>query len=155
VVWAVQLKVKWQGRRTKQRQKPPGLGPGLARLLGLSPDHSARNLFNNDSHFRLFNRPKSSLRVLLSIMPRQRASSHFRRNIHLVNADNDEIGGTWQNGSLTWAEMLEWMQITFELLIDEYTPFPCLEDGDPKDPVNQHGAPINMQANTNSIQPQL
>ncbi len=86
-------------------------------------------------------------------MPGQRASSQIARNLHFVNADNDEIGGTWQNGSLTWAEMSEWMQIVFQLPYDEYAPFPCLEDGDPKDPVAQHGAPINMHANTSHIQP--
>ncbi len=85
-------------------------------------------------------------------MPGQRVSPEFGRNVHFVNADNDEIGGTWQNGSLTWAEMSEWMQIVFELPLNEYAPFPCLEDGDPKDPVAQHGAPINMHANTNHIQ---
>jgi hypothetical protein len=86
-------------------------------------------------------------------MPGERVSLKFGRNIHFVNADNDEIGGTCQNGSLTWAEMSEWMQITFELSIDEYAPFPCLENGDPKDPVGQHGASINIHANTNRIQP--
>jgi hypothetical protein len=86
-------------------------------------------------------------------MPGLRAPYQVERNIHIVNADNDEIGGTWQNGSLTWAEMSEWMQIVFELPLNEYAPFPCLEDGDPKDPVAQHGAPINMHANTNHIQP--
>ena len=86
-------------------------------------------------------------------MPGQRVSPELDRNVHFVNADNDEIGGTWQNGSLTWAEMSEWMQIVFELPLNTYAPFLCLEDGDPKDPVSQHGTPINMHANTNHIQP--
>ncbi len=89
-------------------------------------------------------------------MPGQRVSPELDRNVNFVNADNDKIGGIWQNGWLTWAEkpeMSEWMQIVFELSLNEYAPFPCLEDGDPKDPVAQHGAPINMHANTNHIQP--
>jgi hypothetical protein len=86
-------------------------------------------------------------------MPGQRVPLKFDRNIRFVNADNDEIGGTYQNGSLTWAEMLEWMQIVFELPIDTYAPFPCLEDGDPNDPVGQHGVAVNIPANTNYIQP--
>jgi hypothetical protein len=85
-------------------------------------------------------------------MPGQRVSPELDRNVHFVNADNDEIGGTWQNGSLTWAEMSEWIQIVFELSLDKYAPFPCLENGDPKDPVIQHNAPINMHVNTNHIQ---
>jgi hypothetical protein len=85
-------------------------------------------------------------------MPGQRIPPELDRNVHFVNADNDEIGGIWQNGSLTWAEMSEWMHIVFELPLDEYAPFPCLEDGDPNDPVAQHGAPIDMRANTNHIQ---
>jgi hypothetical protein len=86
-------------------------------------------------------------------MPRQRVSPELDRNVHFINADNDEIGGTWQNGSLTWVEMSEWMQIVFQLPLDEYAPFPCLEDGDPQNPVCQHGAAINVHSNTNHIQP--
>ena len=86
-------------------------------------------------------------------MPGQRVSPNLDRNVHFVNADNDEIGGIWQNGSFTWAEMLEWMQIVFQLHLESYAPFPCLENENPKDPVAQHGAPIDARANTNPISP--
>jgi hypothetical protein len=86
-------------------------------------------------------------------MPGHRVSLDYGRNIHFVDANNDEIGGACQNGSLTWEEMLEWMQITFVISINEYIPFPCLEAGDPIDPVGQHGTSINMHANTDIIQP--
>ena len=82
-------------------------------------------------------------------MPGQRVS--LTRNVHFVNADNDEIGGAWQHGSLTWAEMSEWMQIVFQLHCDTYAPFPCLGDAD--DPVAQHGARIDMRANADLVQP--
>ncbi len=95
--------------------------------------------------------PASDLR--LPEMPRQRGPFKFKRNVHFVNGSNDEIGGTWQNGSLTWAEMSEWMQIVFQLPLENYVPFPCLEPGDPEDPVAQHSAAINMQSNTHVIQP--
>ncbi|KAI9754431.1 MAG: hypothetical protein M4579_004699 [Chaenotheca gracillima] len=85
-------------------------------------------------------------------MPGQRAKE-VERNVHFVNADNDEIGGAWQNGSLTWAGMIEWMQIMYQLPLDTYAPFPCLEDGDPEDPVTQHGEMIKMRGNQTSIQP--
>ena len=83
----------------------------------------------------------------------ERGPFKFKRNVHFVNASNDEIGGTWQNGSLTWAEMMEWMQIVFQLPLQNYSPFPCLETGDPEDPVGKHGAPINMHANSDIIRP--
>ena|SRR6266702_2590104 len=35
----------------------------------------------------------------------------LERNAHFVDADNDEIGGLCQNGSVTWAEMSVWTQI--------------------------------------------
>jgi hypothetical protein len=50
--------------------------------------------------------------------------------------------------------MSEWMEIVYQLPLDEYAPFPCLEDGDPKDPASQHGAPINnLHTNTSVIEP--
>jgi hypothetical protein len=86
-------------------------------------------------------------------MPRLRISSNIERNVRFVNGVNDEIGGTWQNGSLTWAEMAEWMQIVFERPLEDYAPFPCSEDGDPNDPVASHGTAIDVVGNSNVIQP--
>lgn len=84
---------------------------------------------------------------------RVRREIQTHRNIHFVNDNNDEIGGAWQHGTLTWSEMAEWMEITFEKPIDEYAPFPCLEPGDPTQPFAQHGALIIMQGNINPIAP--
>ncbi|KAH9000280.1 hypothetical protein EDB92DRAFT_484339 [Lactarius akahatsu] len=91
--------------------------------------------------------------LLLLAMPRNRAPVELERNVHFVDADNDEIGGLCQNGSVTWAEISEWMQIVYMLPFNQYATFPCLGHGDPEDPVGQHGAPINMQANTDLVQP--
>ncbi|KAN0069237.1 hypothetical protein V8E54_012866 [Elaphomyces granulatus] len=85
-------------------------------------------------------------------MPGHRASSGLGRNVHFVNSDNDEIGGLCQNGSLTWGEVAEWMQIVYELPLDEYRPFPCLEQGDPAYPFHLHGPPITLQGNTSLIE---
>ncbi|KAN0127885.1 hypothetical protein V8E53_014332 [Lactarius tabidus] len=76
-----------------------------------------------------------------------RAPVELDRNVHFVDARNDEIGGLCQNGSVTWAEISDWMQIVYVLPFDQYATFPCLEDGDPENPVTQHGELINMQAN--------
>lgn len=84
-------------------------------------------------------------------MPGYRLSSHFEHNIHLVNSENDELGGAWQTGSLTWAEMSKRMDIVFELPTRDFAPFPCLEDGDPKDPIGHHGPPISIQEPNNDI----
>ena len=84
-------------------------------------------------------------------MPGYRLSAHFEHNIHLVNSENDELGGAWQTGSLTWAEMSQRMDIVFELPTRDFAPFPCLEDGDPKDPIGHHGPPISIQEPNNDI----
>jgi hypothetical protein len=68
-------------------------------------------------------------------MPGHRAPVELTRNVHFVDANNDEIGGLCQNGSLTWAEISEWMQIVYMLPFDQYATFPCLENGDPEEPV--------------------
>lgn len=73
------------------------------------------------------------------------------RNIHFVDGKNDEIAGAWQNGALTWSEMAEWMEITFQKPVDGYAPFSCLEPGDPVNPLANHGPAIIMQGNNNQI----
>jgi len=85
-------------------------------------------------------------------MPGHRAPIKLARNVHFVDANNDEIGGLRQNGSVTWAEISEWMQIVYMLPFDQYATFPCSENGDPEDPAGQHGEPINMQAANHPVQ---
>ena len=85
-------------------------------------------------------------------MPGHRVSLVLDRNVHFVNAHNDEIGGLYQNGSVTWAEISDWMQIVYLLPFDQYATFPCLENDNPEDPAGQHGEPIDMQAN-HPVQP--
>ncbi|OBT85393.1 hypothetical protein VE02_05075 [Pseudogymnoascus sp. 03VT05] len=84
-------------------------------------------------------------------MPGYRLSSHYEHNIHFVNSENDELGGAWQAGSLAWTEMRQRMGILFELPTTDFAPFPCLEEGDPKDPFGHHGNPINLQEPNNDI----
>ncbi len=45
------------------------------------------------------------------------------------------------------------MQIVFELPLDQYAPFRCLEDGDPRNPVSYHGPLINLYGNVNLVEP--
>lgn len=86
-------------------------------------------------------------------MPGHRIESRQKCNIHFLNGENDEISSAFQTGSLTWAEMSQRMDIVFELPAEDFAPFRCLENGDPKDPVRRHGPPISLQANNNVIQP--
>ncbi|KFY28495.1 hypothetical protein V493_02909 [Pseudogymnoascus sp. VKM F-4281 (FW-2241)] len=79
-------------------------------------------------------------------------NSNIHRNIHFVDGRNNEIAGVWQNGALTWSEMAEWMEITFQKPVDSYAPFRCLEPGDPANPLAQHGPAIIMQGNNNQIE---
>lgn len=100
------------------------------------------------SYFRHYNLDLSLENLSLKtglIMPGHRLSSRYERNIHFVNSENDELGGAWQAGSLTWAEMSQRMEILFELPTTDFALFPCLEDGNPKDPFGHHGGPIDLQ----------
>ncbi|KFY26910.1 hypothetical protein V491_01111 [Pseudogymnoascus sp. VKM F-3775] len=54
-------------------------------------------------------------------------------------------------GRPAWNEMRQRMDIVFEIPTTDFTPFPCLEDGDPKDPIHHHGPPINLQEPNNDI----
>jgi len=85
-------------------------------------------------------------------MSRHRTAAKLDHNVHFVDADNNEIGGLCQNGSLSWAELSEWMKIVYTLPLDKYAAFPCAENGDPEDPVGKHGASINIQGNTDLVQ---
>ncbi|OBT82587.1 hypothetical protein VE02_08690 [Pseudogymnoascus sp. 03VT05] len=76
-----------------------------------------------------------------------------KRNIHFIDGKGNEIGGAWQNGALTWSEMSEWMEITFQKPTDEYAPFRCLEPDDPVQPLEQHGPAVITQNNNSPIVP--
>jgi hypothetical protein len=69
------------------------------------------------------------------------------RNVHFLDGVNHEVAGFWQNGSVIWEEVLEWIHLVFTNPISEYTPFRCLEDGDPQDPAAKHGPPIHLASN--------
>ncbi|KFX95140.1 hypothetical protein V490_04004 [Pseudogymnoascus sp. VKM F-3557] len=87
-------------------------------------------------------------------MPGHRIASPFTQDIHFLNSNNDEISVAFQTGSLTWAEMSQRMDIVFELPANNFAPFRCLENGDPRDPVGRHGPRINnIRANNSNIQP--
>jgi hypothetical protein len=73
------------------------------------------------------------------------------RNVHFLDARNNEVAGFWQNGSVVWEEIQEWMQIVIENATSSYTPFRCLEAGGPEDPAGQHGPPIYMANNRSTI----
>jgi hypothetical protein len=73
------------------------------------------------------------------------------RNVHFLDAYNKEVAGFWQNGSVIWEEVQEWMQIAIETAQSDYTPFRCLEAGDPENPAGQHGPPIYMVGNGSTV----
>ena len=87
--------------------------------------------------------------------PAQANSTKFRvqasRNVHFLDAYNNEVAGFWQNGSVVWEEVLEWMDIVIVNDQSSYTPFRCLEAGDPEDPTGQHGPPIHMAGNGSTV----
>jgi hypothetical protein len=73
------------------------------------------------------------------------------RNVHFLDARNNEVAGFWQNGSVVWEEVQEWMCIVIANAQSSYTPFHCLEAGDPEDPVGQHDPPIHMVNNRSTV----
>jgi hypothetical protein len=73
------------------------------------------------------------------------------RNVHFLDARNNEVAGFWQNGSVIWEEIREWLHIVITNDSSSYTPFPCLEDGDPEDPTGEHGPPIHMADNRSTV----
>jgi hypothetical protein len=73
------------------------------------------------------------------------------RNVHFLDARNNEVAGFWQNGSIVWEEVHEWMHIVIENPPSNYAPFQCLEAGDPEDPAGQHGPPIHMANNRSTV----
>jgi hypothetical protein len=84
-----------------------------------------------------------------------RAPENIDRNVRFLDANNDECAGFWQNGSVTWEEVLEWMHIIFTDNVSGYTPARCLENGDPRDPTatDNHGPPIPLAGNTLKVDP--
>jgi hypothetical protein len=77
----------------------------------------------------------------------------IRRNVHFLDGENDEILGFWQNGSVSWSQIAEWMHITITLPSVEYAIFRCLESGNPENPATNHGPSINLSGNNNAVDP--
>src|SRR5213593_1544683 len=77
--------------------------------------------------------------------------SNTVRNVRFLDADNNEVAGFWQNGSVVWDNILEWMHLVFTNPKSDYTPFRCLEDGDPHDPAGVHGPPIRLTDNKDVV----
>ena len=76
-----------------------------------------------------------------------------RRNVHFLDGGNNEVLGFWQNGSVAWNEIAEWMHIIITLPSIQYAVFRCLENGNPQDPATNHGPPINLSGNKNTVNP--
>jgi len=68
------------------------------------------------------------------------------RNVHFLDAKNYEVAGFWQNGTVIWDDILEWIHLVFTDPMSEYALFRCLED-DPQDPAGKHGPPILLASN--------
>jgi hypothetical protein len=74
-----------------------------------------------------------------------------RRNVHFLDGENNEILGFWQNGSVSWSQIAEWMYITITLPSVQYAVFRCLESGNPENPATNHGPSINLSGNNNAV----
>jgi hypothetical protein len=73
------------------------------------------------------------------------------RNVHFLDARNKEVAGFWQNGSVVWEEVQEWMHIIIKNAQSSYTPFQYQETGYLEDPAGQHGLPIHMANNRSTV----
>src|SRR3954451_22356069 len=77
----------------------------------------------------------------------------IRRNIHFLDGENNKILGFWQNGSVSWSQIAEWMHITITLPSVQYAVFRCLESGNTANPATNHGPSINLSGNNNAVHP--
>lgn len=82
-----------------------------------------------------------------------RCDSRITRNIHFLDGHNREIAGCWQNGKLTWRELLTWLQLVVALPASEYGAFPCLDSGDPTHPATHHGPRVISLGNIQLVPP--
>jgi hypothetical protein len=62
------------------------------------------------------------------------------RSVHFLDRGNNEVLGFWQNGSVVWNEIAEWMCITITLPSIQYAIFRCLENGNLQDPATNHSS---------------
>ncbi|KAI9773442.1 MAG: hypothetical protein M1840_007658 [Geoglossum simile] len=74
-----------------------------------------------------------------------------RRNVHFLDGENNEILGFWQNGSVSWGQIAEWMHIAITLPSVQYAVFRCLESGNPENPATNHGPSVNLSGNNNAV----
>lgn len=75
------------------------------------------------------------------------------RNVHFLDGLNNEVAGLWQNGSIVWDDILEWMHIVLDNPVSSYAIFPCVEEDIPENPTEHHGPLINLADNQNVVDP--
>jgi hypothetical protein len=77
-------------------------------------------------------------------MPRQ-------RNVHFLDGMNREVAGFWQNGSVVWEYILEYMHFVLDNPITSYAIFPCLETDSPQNRAEHHGPFVSLTNNQNIV----
>lgn len=65
-------------------------------------------------------------------------------NVHLLSSENNEIGGFYQNGSVSWSQIEDWMHTVYSTSSLLYA---CSEEGDPQNPAAKHVPAINKSQN--------
>lgn len=111
--------------------------PILVRRTYYSPRHGLLNLLTPNPAFI----PSTNMSRILNV----------ERNFHLLSSDNNEIGGFYQNGSVRWSQVEDWMHTVYSTSSLLYAVFPCSEEGDPQDPAAKHSPAINMSQNENIV----
>ena len=74
-----------------------------------------------------------------------------KRNVRFLDGANVEVAGFWQNGSVVWDDILEWMHFLLDNPISSYAIFPCVEQDEPQNSAENHGPFIVLADNHTAV----
>lgn len=79
--------------------------------------------------------------------------SNPNRNVQFVDACGVVFGGFFQNGSITYSDVHDFLRLTLVNHVSRYTLYRCTEPGVPASPLLHHGPPILILNNNLAIPP--
>lgn len=67
----------------------------------------------------------------------------MHRNVFFVDGFGNDIGGIFQNGSVIWKEIQQYLRFLYNYY-KSYAVYPCMEPVDLKNLVDKHGPALEM-----------
>ncbi|KAL0634965.1 hypothetical protein Q9L58_006083 [Maublancomyces gigas] len=80
-------------------------------------------------------------------------TSNLNRNVYFLDALGTELAGFFQNGSISYSDVRDFLLLLLMNDPSGYRLFRCSENGVPNDPLKNHGLPIIMLNNKLHVQP--